>query len=157
MSTLTETEYSALLHELAPRVIRSEAQHESYTEVLEELCARKKLTRDEVDLVDLLTLLIEEYEEKRYRLKPAKPTEIIRELMAARGWKQKDLAPVFGTTSIVSDVLNGKRQLTLEHVRRLSRTFHVSPEVFIPEWPPARAKKQTGTRARAAAERENNA
>jgi HTH-type transcriptional regulator/antitoxin HigA len=51
--------------------------------------------------------------------------------MSANNLKQKDLLYVFGTPSIVSEVLHGKRQLTTEHIRRLSRRFHVSPEVFI--------------------------
>jgi HTH-type transcriptional regulator/antitoxin HigA len=44
--------------------------------------------------------------------------------------RQKDLADVFGTESIVSDVLNGKRDLAKEHIRRLSARFNVSPAVF---------------------------
>ena len=44
--------------------------------------------------------------------------------------KQKDLVDVFGTPSIVSEVLCGKRELTKEHIRRLSYRFHVSPELF---------------------------
>jgi len=44
--------------------------------------------------------------------------------------RQKDLIDVFGTESIVSDVLHGKRDLTKEHIRRLSARFHVSPAVF---------------------------
>ena len=52
------------------------------------------------------------------------------ELMLASNLKQKDLVDVFATPSIVSEVLRGKRKLTTEHIRRLSRRFHVSPEVF---------------------------
>jgi HTH-type transcriptional regulator/antitoxin HigA len=51
--------------------------------------------------------------------------------MAANDLKQKDLVDIFGTSSIVSEVLHGKRQLTTEHIRRLSERFHVSPELFI--------------------------
>ena len=56
---------------------------------------------------------------------------VLNELMQANGLKQKDMLDVFGTPSIVSEILHGKRQLTTEHIRRLSRRFHVSPEVFI--------------------------
>jgi HTH-type transcriptional regulator/antitoxin HigA len=51
--------------------------------------------------------------------------------MRANNLKQKDLVDVFGTPSIVSEVLSGKRQLTTEHIRRLTHRFHVSPEAFI--------------------------
>ena len=75
-------------------------------------------------------MLIEDFEEKVYALKPARPVEVVRELMRANGLKQKDLLDVFGTASIVSEVLREKRALTVEHIRRLSRRFQVSPEVF---------------------------
>jgi len=43
--------------------------------------------------------------------------------------KQKDLVDIFGTPNIISEVLNGKRNFTTEHIRKLGR-FHVSPEIF---------------------------
>jgi HTH-type transcriptional regulator/antitoxin HigA len=60
----------------------------------------------------------------------AKPVEVLRFLIEQHGLKQKDLAEVFGTRSIVSEVLSGKRKLNREHIERLSQKFHVSPEVF---------------------------
>jgi len=44
--------------------------------------------------------------------------------------RQKDLVDVFGTPSIVSEILSGKRELNKEHIKRLSERFHVSPELF---------------------------
>ncbi len=44
--------------------------------------------------------------------------------------KQKNLAGIFGTPSIVSEIINGHRELNKEHIRRLSERFHVSPELF---------------------------
>ncbi len=77
-------------------------------------------------------MLIEDFEEKHYALKAASPVEVLNELMQANNLKQKDMVDVFGTPSIVSEVLHGKRHLTTEHIRRLSsRRFRVSPEVFI--------------------------
>jgi len=81
-------------------------------------------------MAELLTLLIEDFEEMHYALKAATPLDVLNELMQANNLKQKDLVDVFGTPSIVSEVLHGKRQLTTEHIRRLSRRFHVSPDVF---------------------------
>ena len=81
-------------------------------------------------LVDVLTLLIEEFEERHYALKSASPIEHIVELMTAHDLKPKDLVDIFGTPSIVSEVLHGKRQLTTEHIRRLSERFHVTPGYF---------------------------
>lgn len=132
MSTLTVSpEYGALLQKVPPKVIRTEKENEAYTEVLYELDRRSKsLTAAEKELAELLTLLIEDFEEKRYRLPRAKPLEVLRFLMEQHNLLQKDLADVFGTRSIVSEVLSGKRDLNKDHIERLSARFHVSPEVF---------------------------
>lgn len=78
----------------------------------------------------MLTLLIEDFEGKHYALPKASPIETIMFLMDQNGLKQKDLMDVFGTPSIVSEVLSGKRELNKDHIRRLSERFHVSPELF---------------------------
>lgn len=128
--TATAVDYGKLLSEAKPEVIRSEEQNQAYIRRLEDLTSRKKVTPAEEKLIALLTLLVEEYEAKEYPLPQAGPLDIIRHLMEANGLRQKDLADVFGTESIVSDVLNGKRDLAKEHIRRLSTRFHVSPAVF---------------------------
>lgn len=132
MSTVTITqEYEALLRKVAPKVIRTEKENEAYTEILYELDRRSvKLTAAEKELAELLTLLIEDFEEKRYRLPRARPVDVVRFLMEQHNLLQKDLVDVFGTRSIVSEVLSGKRELNKEHIARLSARFHVSPEVF---------------------------
>jgi len=130
-SLIATPEYTALLREVAPKIIRTEQENETYTEILYELDSRgRNLTAAEKELSDLLTLLIENFEETRYRLPRANPLEALRFLMDQHGLKQKDLVRVFGTASIVSEVLSGKRELNKEHIKRLSRRFHVSPELF---------------------------
>ncbi|HEY4948747.1 MAG TPA: helix-turn-helix domain-containing protein [Candidatus Acidoferrales bacterium] len=124
-------EYSRLLTRISPKVIHSEKENETYTQALYELDQRgAKLTRAERELAELLTLLIEDFESKRYELPRAKPLEVLRFLMDQHGLKQKDLADVFGARSIVSEVLSGKRKLNKDHIERLSQRFHVSVDVF---------------------------
>jgi len=132
MSTLTVSpEYAALLKKIPPKVIRTEKENETYTEILYGLDRRSKaLTQAEKELAELLTLLIEDFEEKRYRLPRARPLEVLHFLMDQHGLKQKDLVGVFGTPSIVSEVLGGKRELNKDHIKRLSERFKVSPELF---------------------------
>lgn len=131
-ATAVRSEYAVLLSSTLPAVIRSEAENERYIAMLEELDSKgNRMTAAERRLADLLTLLIEDFEEKHYALKASRPLDVLNELLSANNLKQKDLIDVFGTPSIVSEVLHGKRQLTTEHIRRLSRRFHVSPEVFI--------------------------
>jgi len=132
MSTLTaSTEYIALLKKFPPRVIRTEKENEACTGLLYDLDRRsRKLTSAEKELAGLLTLLIEDFEDRHYQLPRAKPLEVLQFLMDQHGLLQKDLADVFGTPSIVSEVLSGKRELNKDHIKRLSRRFHVSPELF---------------------------
>ncbi len=124
-------EYIGLLKKFPPRVIRTEKVNEACTELLYELDRRsRKLTSAEKELAELLTLLIEDFEDRHYHLPGAKPLVVLQSLMDQHGLLQKGLAAVFGTPSIVSEVLSGKRELNKDHIRRLSRRFHVSPELF---------------------------
>jgi HTH-type transcriptional regulator / antitoxin HigA len=131
-ATAVRSEYAALLSSALPAVIRSEAENERYIALLEALDRKgSQMTVAERRMAELLSLLIETFEEKHYALKAASPVDVLNELMSANNLKQKDLLDVFSTPSVVSEVLHGKRQLTTDHIRRLSRRFHVSPEVFI--------------------------
>src|SRR5258708_16303912 len=104
MSTLTASpEYIELLKKFPPRVIRTEKENEACTELLYELDRRsKKLTSAEKELADLLTLLIEDFEDRHYQLPRAKPLQILQFLIDQYGLLQKDLADVFRTPTIVS-------------------------------------------------------
>ena len=132
MSVVTiSSEYSELLTRFPPKIIRTEKENEKYTKILYDLDRRSKtLTRAEKELAELLTLLIEDYEGRQYQLPQTKPLDVLNFLMEQHGLRQKDLVDVFGTPSIVSEVLSGKRELNKEHIRRLSDRFHVSPELF---------------------------
>ena len=131
-ATAARSEYAALLSSTLPSVIRTEAENERYIALLELLDGKgNRMTVADRRMAELLTLLIEDFEDKHYALKASSPLDVLVELMNANGLKQKDLLDVFGTPSIVSEVLHGKRQLTTEHIRRLSRRFRISPEVFL--------------------------
>ena len=119
-----------LAHVKAPSVIRSDKQNEHYINLLWELEHKPDQDEEEVKLAELLTLLFTDYEEKHSPLSAATPLEIIDELMESNNLKQKDLVDVFGTESVVSEVLNGKRELNKEHIKRLSERFAVSPALF---------------------------
>jgi HTH-type transcriptional regulator / antitoxin HigA len=131
MSVLAKPTYADLLAKAAPAVIRSEKENARYTAMLEELSERYgDLTPNERKLADLLALLIEDFEARNYQLPRSSPLEAISFLMDQHGLKQKDLVDIFGTPSIVSEVLSGKRAIHKEHISRLSERFHVSPELF---------------------------
>jgi HTH-type transcriptional regulator/antitoxin HigA len=128
--TSAATAYGELLSREKPEVISGEQQNRLYVERLEKLTAKKSVSLAEKKLIALFTVLVEEYEAKHDPVPEAEPTAIIRHLMEARNLRQKDLLDVFGTESIVSDILRGKRELTKQHIRRLSTKFNVSPSVF---------------------------
>ncbi|MGA7924902.1 MAG: helix-turn-helix domain-containing protein [Candidatus Sulfotelmatobacter sp.] len=123
--------YKALLAETAPEAIHTEAQNEAAIRKIEELVKKGRVSVPERKLMDLLTVLVEAFEEEHYPLsRNVTPLEALKELIEANGLKQKDLMDVFGTPSIVSEVLHGKRNLTTEHIRRLSERFNVSTDLF---------------------------
>lgn len=82
------------------------------------------------DLADLLTLLIESFEEHHYELHKASPLEALRFPMGQHHLRQKDLLDVFTTPSVASEVLSGRRELSREHIRRLSARFSVPIDLF---------------------------
>lgn len=125
-----EISYGALLSETKPAVIHGEEDNDHFIQMLEHLVSQDSLTPAQEKLVELLAVLIKEFESRHYRLETSGPLDIIRHLMDAGGLRQKDLVDVFGTESIVSDVLNGKRDLTKDHIKRLSTRFGVSPAAF---------------------------
>jgi antitoxin component HigA of HigAB toxin-antitoxin module len=91
-ATAVRSEYAALLSSALPAVIRSGAENERYIALLEEL-ARKgnRMTAAERRMAELLTLLIEDFEDKHYALKASNPVDVLAELMSANNLKQKDL------------------------------------------------------------------
>ena len=128
-ATAIENRY-AIKNLPAPRVITSETQHDQYVSTLLNLDRRGHLSADEKSYAELLTLLIDAYEAEQYPIRAASPLEVLTELMNANNLRQKDLVNVFGTESVVSEVLNGKREFAKTHIEKLSKRFGVSPEVF---------------------------
>jgi HTH-type transcriptional regulator/antitoxin HigA len=130
IARIDEVAYRDLLATTLPHVIHTEEENDRYIAALEALQDRGDLTHEEELLSELLTVLIEDFEGKHYQLEPATPIETIRELMDANGLKQADMIDVFGTKSVASEVLSGKRDLSKAHIQRLAERFHVSPELF---------------------------
>lgn len=81
-------------------------------------------------LLDTLGTLIQAYEEKHYPMPARSGGDMLRFFMEEHGLTQTDL-PEVGSQGVVSEVLNGKRELNLRQVRALAKRFHVSPAVFI--------------------------
>ncbi|QOV21901.1 helix-turn-helix domain-containing protein [Anabaenopsis elenkinii] len=129
------TIYRQLIMSFPPRVIQSEEDLEKTQAVVDQLLDQGRLTESEEDYLDLLGILIHEYEQQKDLVSDIYGVELIQVLMGELNLKQKDLVSIFKTESIVSEVLNGKRKLTVEHIQKLAEFFQVSPAVFFPENP----------------------
>ena len=117
----------------APRVIHNDAELEAYTDALFQLTALEKPSRSEVEAIELLTLLVERYEQEHYSIPAADPVSVVRFLIEQQNLTQRDLIPQFGSESAVSMFLAGRRNLTIEQVRKLSTRFKLPTDVFIPK------------------------
>ena len=114
----------------SPTPITSERQHKEYLSVLDKLASKGHPTMEEEKYAEVLVTLIEAYEEEHHSIPDASPVEVLRALMDANDLRQKDLTSIFGSESIVSEVLNEKRNLNKIHIEKLSKRFEVSPAVF---------------------------
>lgn len=127
--------YTQLLVSFPPRPIKNEEDLEKIQAVVDNLLDKGELTEEEKDYLDLLGILIYEYEEKQNLIPDIYGVELLKVLIAELNLKQKDLVPIFKTESIVSDVLKNKRKLTVEHIEKLAKFFNVSVAVFFPKNP----------------------
>src|SRR5882762_3126395 len=105
-------------------------QHKQYVSVLDKLASKDNPTTEEEKYAEVLMTLIEAYEVEHHSIPDASPVEVLRTLTDANSLRQKDLVPIFGSESIVSEVLHKKRDLNKAHIEKLSKRFNVSPAVF---------------------------
>lgn len=114
------------------RLIKNEKDYDMALSRIEQLMDAKPET-PEMDELELLTALVEMYEERHYPISPPDPVDAIKFRMEQLGLGQKDMVPFMGTKSKVSEVLNGKRTLTLAMMRALNKGLGISAEVLLRE------------------------
>ena len=119
----------------APRVIHNDEELQVYTDALFQLTALENPSPYETEAIDLLTLLVERYEQAHYSIPAADPVSLVRFLMEKQDLTQRDLIPQFGSESAVSMFLAGQRKLNLKQVRKLSARFNLLADVFISKDP----------------------
>ena len=110
--------------------IKTEADYRTTLKEIETLMAAKYLT-PEGERLDVLVTLVEAYEAKHYPIDLPDPVEAIKFAMEQRGLTVKDLVPMIGGTNRVYEVLNRKRPLTLQMIRRLHKGLGISAECLI--------------------------
>ena len=104
-----------------------------YTEALQavENLMDAKIDTPEGDSLDVLVTLIEAYEEKHHPILPPEPIEAIIHQMESQGLSRKDLIPFFGSRARVSEILNKKRSLSINMIRKLQKGLGISAEILI--------------------------
>jgi len=114
------------------KVIRSEEQYLDYLQEVQMLMARQPMPNSpQGDRLELLSVLIEAYENTKFPVEPPDPIDAILFRMQEKGLKQADLIPYFGTRSRVSEVLGRKRPLTVQMIRALSIGLGISAETLV--------------------------
>jgi HTH-type transcriptional regulator/antitoxin HigA len=128
---ITDSVYAELLAKSLPRPIRAETERARFAETLLALDERDDLSPEEEALAEVLTLLIEDYEEKNYPLPHVSPNESLNALMEERGLKHKDIWPVLGNKGAATEVLSGRRSISKAQAKRLAEFFHVPIDLFV--------------------------
>jgi HTH-type transcriptional regulator/antitoxin HigA len=113
-----------------PHVIETEAENERLLAIVE-LMMKRDLSPEEAKLFDLLTKLIEDFEDRQYPMGTSSPAEMLRFLMEQRDLRQRDIVHLFGSSGVASEVINGNRAISKKLAKSLAEFFHVSPDLFI--------------------------
>ena len=117
-------------------VIKTDAQYNKYCDRLEELVDSGKKTKAVQDEIELLTVLIEKYDEEHNTFADADPVELIKSLMKEHQMKSVELSRLLGVSEgLVSDILHYKKGLSKEVIRKLAEHFRLSQEAFNRTYP----------------------
>jgi HTH-type transcriptional regulator/antitoxin HigA len=131
VATVQGKAYAGLLAKTLPKVIETDRELKRFSAILEDLDRLERPSLEEKTLANLLAKLIEDYDNEHHQLPKLAPHEMIGFLMQQKGLKQADLLTVFGTRSVASDVIAGKREPSKAHIRKLAEFFQVSAELFL--------------------------
>ena len=125
--TLNPVAYGKLLARVQPHPIKDDREYDRLVAEVGRLMERGEgnLSREETSLLEMLSILIEEYDRKHYPLSPAQPHKMLTFLLEQRGLEPHDLWSVLGSKSRVSEILSGKRAISKSHAKKLAAFFHV--------------------------------
>ncbi|MCO6483434.1 MAG: helix-turn-helix domain-containing protein [Flavobacteriales bacterium] len=113
--------------------IRNENDYQRALARLEQIFDARRGTK-EGDELEVLSILVDAYEQARFPIGMPDPIEAIKYRMEQMGMRQKDLAEAMGFKSRVSEVLNRKRKLTLEMIRKLNEVLRIPTEVLVQKY-----------------------
>ncbi len=130
--TFNSNKYSALLSQYQPKLIRTEAENEQALAIAEELMHRPNRSLEENELYDLLITLIEKFEQEYYLPgTTSTPHSMLLFLMDQRNLQAADLAEVFGSGAIATNVITNQVEFSKEQIKALGQFFQVDPGLFL--------------------------
>ena len=112
------------------KILKTEAEYNIALERTIEIFHANEGT-PESDELDILLLLIKDYEDRHYPISAPDPIEVIKLKLEEKGLKQKDLEHIIGSKSYVSQILSGKKELTLKMVRGLHQYLGISADILL--------------------------
>jgi HTH-type transcriptional regulator / antitoxin HigA len=110
--------------------IKTKEQYREYLQIIDSLVDCSEGSPEE-ETLELISILVENYEAKHYPIEAPDPIDAIKIKMEEEGLKRKDLAPFFGSSSRVSEVLNRKRPLTLEMIKKIHHSLGISANTLL--------------------------
>ena len=116
------------------RSLKTEADYKAALAEIDQLFDAAPETL-EGDRLDILTLLVEAYKQQHYSILPPDPVVALEYYMVSRGLSRRDLEPYLGSRARVAEVLNRKRGLTIEMIRRLHQGLGISADILIQPYP----------------------
>ncbi len=125
-----QVEYRELVDAFPPRPIRDGKDLDRTWAQIEALLTKSKRSKAEDDYLALLSDLVERWEDDHVEVPLLDGIELVRELLDDNQLPQRALIHIFGTDSVVSEVLSGKRELQRKHIEGLAEFFNVSPAAF---------------------------
>jgi HTH-type transcriptional regulator/antitoxin HigA len=129
---MVRTSYSELLAQAQPQIIYDERSHARALRIVDRLMKKRRLTAPERKLLELLAKLVNDYEETIYPTPDVSPGDILAHLIGAKETSQAELARQISVSrSTISEVLKGKRSVSVENAFRLAEYFHVEPSLFL--------------------------
>ena len=123
--------YARLIAAVLPIPPRTERDNERLIEMLSSLDERGDFSVEEESLAELLAIVIEDFEQKRYALPAVTPNAALKALMEDRGLRHKGVWPVVGNKCLTTEILNGRRKVSAALAKRLAAHFHVPVEMFL--------------------------
>lgn len=112
------------------RPIKSRSDHNKYLKIIDTLIDCRENSKEE-ELLELIAILVADYESRKFKIEKPDPIQAIKIRMNEMGLRNKDMEEYFGSRSRVSEVLSGKRSMSLSMIKKLHDGLKIAPEILL--------------------------